>query len=121
MTVATPPTTFVGLFEELKTDALNAWQAAKNTAVALEHSIVPVVEQDLMVVLGQVKTVAINMVMTLATSAFSNLSGGQKNTITTQAIVQAAAAQGKTIALQDAQMLAQQAFNALRTTLAPGS
>lgn len=119
MTTATAPaTTFAGLWDDLKTEALNAWQAVKADAAALETSLVPVVESDIATVLSQFKTVAINTVMTLATSQFANLTGAQKNTITVNTVVQSALASGKTVALQDATMLAQQAYNALASTVA---
>lgn len=118
MTTATAPaTTFSGLWDDLKTEALNAWQAVKNDAVALESKLVPVVESDIATVLSQFKSVAINTVMTLATAQFANLTGAQKNTITVNTVVQSALAAGKTVALQDATMLAQQAYNALASTV----
>lgn len=117
MTTATPANTFGQLFENLKTAALNAWQSLKNTAIAIEHDIVPVIEQDIAIVLSQFQGVAVNTILSLASTSFSNLSGTQKNQITVNAIVQAALANGKQIAIQDAQMLAQQAYNAVASTL----
>lgn len=112
--VATAPaTTFVELWDEVKTEALNAWAALKTDVVAIEHTIVPVIEADLVAVLSQLKGIAVQMVMTLATQEFQNLTGAQKNVITTQSILNMAVALGKPIAQQDAQMLAQQAFNAV--------
>lgn len=105
--------TFSGLWDELKTEALNTWQAIKNDIVSLEHTLVPVVEQDIALVLSQFKGVAVQMIMTLAQAEFANLSGTQKNAITVATIVNSAKAAGKQLAIQDAQLLAQQAFNAL--------
>jgi len=116
---AAPATTFAGLFTDLKTEATAFVKSLEAGAIALEHTIVPVVESDIATVLSQFKTVALNTVMSLASAEFNNLTGAQKNAITTNTIVQAAVASGKTIAQQDAQMLAQQAYNALATTLAP--
>ena len=109
--------TFVELIEEIKTEALNLWQNLKGQALSFEHSIVPVIEQDLVLVLGQFKSLATNMIMTLAQAEFANLTGGQKNIITVNTIVEAAKAAGKPILLQDAQLLAQQAYNAIASTL----
>lgn len=111
-------TTFAELWDELKTDALNAWQVVKSDVQQWEGAIVPVVKADLVTVLGQFKTVALNTVMQLATAEFANLTGAQKNTITTNTIVQAALANGKQIGIQDAQMLAQQAYNGLGAAVA---
>lgn len=110
-------TTFTELWDEMKTEALNIWQSVKNEAVVLEHNIVPTVEADLVAALGQFKGLALSMVMTLAGSAFGNLTGTQKNAITVTTILQSALAQGKTIALQDAQLLAQQAYQGLASTV----
>lgn len=109
--------TFAGLFDELKTEALNAWQSIKNDVVALEHTLVPVIESDITIVLSQFKGVAVNLILTLAQAEFANLTGTQKNSITVSTIVSAAKSAGKTIAVQDAQLLAQQAYNALVTNL----
>ena len=57
--------------------------------------------------------------MSLATAEFANLTGTQKNAITVNTIVQSAIAAGKTLALQDAQMLAQQAYHAVATSVTP--
>jgi hypothetical protein len=110
-------TTFVELFAELKTEALNAVESVKNQLISFEHALVPVVESDITLVLSQFKAVAVNIVTTLATQEFANLSGTQKNTITVTSILSAAEAAGKTIAVQDAQLLAQQAYNAVVTSL----
>lgn len=115
----TTATSFSQLLENLKTAALNAWESLKNTAIAIEHDIVPVIEQDIALVLSQFQGVAVNTVLQLASSAFSNLSGSQKNLITVNTIVQAAIANGKQIAIQDAQMLAQQAYNAVASAVTP--
>lgn len=117
MTQATPATSFQQLWDELKTAALNAWQTLKGQAIAAEKAIVPVVEQDVFVVLGQFKGVAVDTILTLAGSAYSNLTGTQKNAITANTVYQAAIASGKKIALQDAQMFAQQAYQALVSTV----
>lgn len=106
-------TTFTELASEIEIAALNAVQSLKNTVVGWEHTLVPVIESDLVLVLSQFKGIAINMVTTLAQQEFANLSGTQKNTITVQTILQSAIAAGKPVAQQDAQMVAQQAFNAV--------
>lgn len=105
--------TFSELWDEIKTVALNVVQTIKADLVQFEHSAVPVIEEDLVLVLNQFKSLAVGLVTTLATAEFQNLTGGQKNTITTQSIFQAALAAGKPIAEQDAALLAQQAFNAV--------
>lgn len=105
--------TFTELFDEIKTVALNEVQSLKNTLVSWEHTLVPVVESDLILILSQLKGIAVSMITTLAGQEFANLTGGQKNTITVQTILQSAIAAGKPVATQDAQMLAQQAFHAV--------
>lgn len=106
--------TFADLFEEIKTAALNAVQSLKGKLVQFEHDAVPVIEQDLLLLLNQFKGVAVSLVTTLAQQEFENLTGAQKNTITVQTIVASAKAAGKDIAVQDAQLLAQQAYNAVK-------
>lgn len=118
-TTAAPVTSFTSLWEELKTDALNIWQSVQGKAVAAEGKIVPIVEKDIMLVLSQFRGIATSMVMTLATAEFNNLTGGQKNTITAATIMQAARSAGQVVLQQDAQMLAQQAYHAIATTLIP--
>lgn len=103
--------TFQELLDEIKTEALNVWENVKAKFIAEEAVIVPVIEKDVALVLSQLKPVAFNLITTLAGVAFNNLTGTQKNSITAGAIVGAAMAQGKTLALQDAQLLAQQAYN----------
>lgn len=111
--------TFSDLWDEIKTAALNVVSTIKADLVQFEHNAVPVIEADLVLVLSQFKSLAVSMITTLATAEFANLTGGQKNTITVNTIIQSALAAGKPIALQDAQVLAQQAFNAV--TYAVGS
>lgn len=111
--------TFAEFCDELNTEALNAWQAVKNEAATLAAEFEPVVEADLIALFAQLKTIAINTVMQLAQLEFNNLTGAQKNSITVNTIVQAAIAAGKTVAIQDAALLAQQAYNAVAST-APG-
>lgn len=114
---------FVNLFDELKTEALNLWENLKNSAASEVNLIVselgPVVKSEVAVVLSQLKSLAINTVVSLAQTEFSNLTGDQKHSITVNTIVQAALVQGKTLALHDAAVLAQGAFDALAAT-APG-
>lgn len=111
-------TTFAQLWQEMETEALNLVSAAKAEIGVLEKGLVPVVETDLVTVLGQFKAVALNTVMAMAGAEFANLTGTQKNSITVNTIVQTAVASGKQISLQDAQLLAQQAFNGLSTAVA---
>lgn len=110
-TVKASATTFEGLWEEIETDALNAWQNIKNEAVVLEQKFVPVIESDLTGVLSQLKTVAVQLVLALAGQEFANLTGTQKSAITTASILANAKALGTPIVAQDAAMLAQQAYN----------
>lgn len=106
--------TFADLWEEVKTAALNAVQSLKGQLVQFEHAAVPVIEQDLLIVLNQFKGLAVNLVTTLAQKEFENLTGTQKNVITVQTILASAKTAGKDLAVQDAQLLAQQAFNAVK-------
>jgi hypothetical protein len=111
-------TTFAQLWDELKTEALNVVQNMKAEFKAFEAKAVPVLEADLALVLSQVKGVAVTTAATLATAEFANLTGGQKQTITVNSILQTAIALGKPIAQQDAQMLAQQAFHGTQDAIA---
>lgn len=107
-------TTFSELWDEIKTAALNEVQVVKNDLVQWEGKIVPVVETDLVTVLSQLKGLAISLVTQFATAEFANLTGVQKQAITVTSLVQSAIASGKTLAVQDAQVLAQQAYNAVQ-------
>lgn len=111
-------TTFSQLWDEIKTAALNEVQSVKNIIVQWEGRIVPTIEADLVTVLSQFKSLAVNMVTTLAAAEFANLTGGQKQTITVNTIIQSALAAGKPVALQDAQLLAQQAYQAVKAAVA---
>jgi len=109
--------TFSELWEEIKTAALNAVQTVKADLIQWEHAAVPEIEKDLVLVLSQLKSLAVNMVTTLATAEFANLTGGQKQTITINTIIQSALAAGKPVALQDAQLLAEQAYHAVKSAV----
>lgn len=117
-TAASAPTTFSALWDDLKTDALNLWQNVKAEATTIEANLAPTIEADVVLVLNQFKTFALNMVMTLAGQEFANLTGTQKNVITVASIIATAKAQGTTIVAQDAQLLAQQAYQGLASTVA---
>ncbi len=113
----TQATTFTELWEEIKTEALNIWQGVKNEALVLEHTLVPTVEADIVLVLSQFKSVALDTVMALAQQEFANLTGTQKQDITVQSILGAAKNAGKVIVQQDAVLLAQQAYQGLASTV----
>jgi hypothetical protein len=110
--------TFSDLWDEIKTAALNEVQSLKNTIIQWEGRLVPTIESDLVLVLSQFKSLAVNMVTTLAAAEFANLTGGQKQSITVNTIIQSALNAGKPIAIQDAQLLAQQAYNAVKSAVA---
>jgi len=115
--VVATPTGLAGLFDELKTEALNIWENIKNEAVhdveVIAEKLGPLVKSEAAILLGQLKTIALNTVVSLAQAEFDSLTGAQKHTITANTIVQAAIASGKSVALQDAKTLAQGAFDAL--------
>lgn len=118
-TAVSTATSFSELLEELKTEALNFWQNAESNAVQIFNTgvkdIEPVVEAEVVVVMGQLKSLAVGVVGALGNAALSSLTSGQKLSTAASAIVQAAEAQGKTLALADATNLAQGAFNAIAT------
>lgn len=112
--------TFSSLFEELKTEALNKWEALKSEAAhdvaIIAANLGPVVSAEAKVVLSQFKAIAIDTVVMLARAEFASLSGAQKNSITANTIMQSAVASGKTVLLSDAASFAQDAFDALNGT-----
>ena len=120
-TAAAPATTFAQLWDNLKAEAVTEIAKLKADAVAFEANIVPTIEADIVTVLDQFKSLAINTVLKFAQAEFANMSGEEKlgNVVTT--VVQAAESAGKSIALGDAQTLAQQAFNAVSGALAPAA
>lgn len=102
--------TFADLWTELKQDAEAAVSAAKADLLALEQNIVPVIEADLVAVFNQLKDIAISTVLDLASSA---LSGKEKLSTVVTTVFQTAEAQALSIGLDDARLLAQQAYNAV--------
>jgi hypothetical protein len=107
---ATAPSLFQRLLDELETEAMNFWQSVKNEAEVIGTAIRP----EIVLLLSQFKTIAINTVAALAQAEFANLTGGQKQSITINTIVQAALLQGKTLAIADASVLAQSAYDAYK-------
>jgi hypothetical protein len=112
-------TTFAGLWDELKAEAAAEVANLKTDAKVLEANIAPVVESDVATVLSQFKALAISLVTQFAGDAFKAVSGEEKIGTLVTAVYQAAVGAGKNIAIQDAQMFAQQAFNAVAVALAP--
>lgn len=110
--------TFAELGQELVADAKAAWAKLKAEATEIEHDIVPVAEADIVAVLSQFKQLAIDTVLKFAAAEFGSLTGNEKQGNVVTAVIQAAEAEGKTIALQDAAMLAQQAYDAVKTAAA---
>lgn len=115
---ATPVTTFEGLWEEVKTSALNVIENLKAEFQSFEKQAVPVIEADVVGILGQLKGVATQVAGTLATQAFNNMTGSQKQAITIQSIMATAVALGKPVVQQDAVMLAQQAYHGTQAAIA---
>lgn len=109
--------TFEELWTELKADAEAEWNALKAKAVEFEHTIVPVIEADIVAVLSQFKTLAIQTVLNLAQAEFNALSGAEKQSNVVTTVFQASEAAGKAVAIQDVRMFAQQAYDAVATTL----
>ncbi len=110
-------TTFAGLWDELKADAAAEVARLRSGAKALEASVAPVAESDVAGVLSQFRGLAISLVTQFAGDAFRTVSGEEKIGTLVTALTQAALGAGKTIAIQDAQMFAQQAFHAVAAAL----
>lgn len=108
--------TFAELGAELIADAEAAWQKIKDTAIEIEHNIVPVIEADIVAVLSQFKQLAIDTVLNFAQAEFNNLTGAEKQSNVVTTVFQAAEAAGKNMAIQDARLLAQQAYDAVKAT-----
>ena len=107
-------TTFSELWTELKADAEAAVSAAKANLVSLEQNIVPVIESDLVLVFNQLKGLAIQAVIS---AAASSLSGNEKFGTVVTTVFQTAEAQALNIGIQDAQLLAQQAYLAVASAV----
>lgn len=114
---AKPNDDFQNFLEEMKTDALNFFQ---NTKMQVEHvfmesvkEVTPIISAEAVVVMGQLKTLALNTVAMLAQSEFANLTGSQKQTISIGTVVQGAIAMGKQLAIGDAAQLIQAGYNGL--------
>lgn len=114
-------TTFEGLWTELEDGAKALLAEAGEKLQEIEANIVPTIEADIVMVLSQFKDLAIQTVMQFASAEFANMTGQEKNGNVVTTVFQAAEAAGKNIAIQDAQLLAQQAYNAVATNLAPAA
>lgn len=111
--------TFADLWTELKAEASAEVAKLKADLVSIEHNILPVIETDVATVLSQFKGLAISLVVQFAGDAFKAVSGEEKLGTVVTAVYQAAVGAGKTLAIQDAQLFAQQAYNAVATAVAP--
>lgn len=112
-------TTFSGLWDDLKAEANTLVQGAIAEGKKLEETIVPLIEADAVAVLSQFKTLAIQTVISLGAGELSALSGQEKQSTVVTTVFQAAQAAGKQVAIEDVRMFAQQAYNAVATTLVP--
>ncbi len=110
-------TTFAGLWDELKADAAAEWKKLEADGVQLEQKIIPVLESDLALIGTQIKNVLISTATNMMTTEFAALTSNEKQGNVVTAGIQAAEAQGKSLAVEDATMFAQQAFRALGVTL----
>lgn len=110
--------TFAELAHDLIETAERAWEAIKAEAIDFEHRIVPVIEADIVAVLGQFKQLAIDTVLNFAKAEFDNLTGAEKHSNVVTTVFQAAEAAGKQVAIQDVRMFAQQAYDAVKATAA---
>lgn len=111
--------TFAELFIELKAEAIAEWAAIANKVVEFEHTIVPIIEADIVAVLSQFKTLAVKTVIEMGAAGMAQLSGGEKFGTVVTRVFMAAQAAGKQVAIEDVRLLAQQAFNAVSGALAP--
>ncbi|HVZ60665.1 MAG TPA: hypothetical protein VG892_07760 [Terriglobales bacterium] len=117
-------TSFAGLWADVQAEAKKLWAAAGAELKAFEAAFVPAAEQDLAAAGSALYKLAVNMAWTLATQEFANLTGGQKNAITVTSIKQAAITAGTPLVNGVAEKLAEDAYQALKTTapsLTPGS
>lgn len=109
-------TTFAQLWDETKAEAQKLWQEAKDEVKAFENAFVPKAEADLAAAGSQFASFALQMAWTLAGQEFANLTGGQKNTITITAVKAAAIQAGAPLLEGVANKLAEDAYQALKTT-----
>lgn len=103
--------TFAELWSEIEGAALSAVTAIKDEVIAIEQQIEAEIEADVVLLLGQLKDLAIATVIEMAKLS---ISGEEKfgNVVTT--VFQHAEANAIAIGIADAQMLAQQAFRAVQ-------
>ena len=111
--------TFSELWNELKAEAVAEIAKLKAEVADFEHTIVPVIESDVASVLSQFKNLAVTTVLNLAKAEMSVLTGAEKQSTVVTTVFQAVEAAGKEVAIQDVRMLAQQAFDAVGSALAP--
>jgi len=118
-TAGAPATTFSQLLANLKAEAVAEIAKLKAQAIEFEHTIVPVIEADIAATLDQFKSLAVTTILNLAKSEFVAISGQEKQSTVVTTVFQAAEAAGKSIAIQDVRMFAQQAYDAVAGELTP--
>lgn len=106
--------TFAELWAEIEGAAAAAVTAIKAEVIIVENQIVPEIEADLVMALGQLKDLAITTVLEMATRT---LSGSEKFGTAVTTVFQHAEANAIAIGIADAQMLVQQAYRAVQKAL----
>lgn len=106
-------TTFAQLAADLEAEAKSVLANIETGLSTIEANIVPIIEQDVATVLGQFKTLAVQTVLQMAQGVNAALSGQEKLGTVITTVIQAAEAAGLQIALEDATMFSQQAYNAV--------
>lgn len=105
------------LLAEIKTEALNFYQAVKTAALNVFNesvkAVTPVVETEVLTAMSQMKTLAVNTVAMLAQGVFGNLTGAQKSAVAVSTVLSGAAQSGVTMLESDAVTLVQASYNAL--------
>lgn len=103
--------TFEELWTELKAEAAAEWQNVEADVKAEWQKVKPVVEADVVAVLSQFKKLAVQTVINLGKAEFASLTGAEKQGTVITTIFQAAEAAGKDLAISDARLLGQQAYD----------
>lgn len=107
-------TTLAQLWTEIKAEVHTVINTLEADVVFLEQKIVPVIEADFVLALGQLKTVAINAVLELASLA---VSGQEKFGSAVTTVFQHAEANLIRIGIEDVRMLVQQVYDTVKVVL----
>lgn len=116
---ASPTDSLEDFWSRLKATAEAAWEHAEASGLQLIQELVPVVENGLSKALDDFGALASSTILHFMQAEYEHLTGAEKHGQVVTEIFQSAEAQGKELALEDANALVKNLFLTLTGT-APG-